>query len=61
MSNPRILERKFIRVVQRKGFFLTARGVVNTVQSNGHTLLISTSKNESNIQITRGKIRKAIR
>lgn len=56
----RTLERKFLRSVQKRGFFTTASGCVNTVELSGQILLVSTSKKESNLRISREKIRRAI-
>lgn len=61
MKEPRTLERKFIRNVIKRGYFITASGCTNVVQLNDQLLLITTSKRESAISISRNQIRKAIR
>lgn len=58
---PRNLERKFIRSVRNRGFFVTASGCKNSVTESGQMILISTSKSKESFKISRKQIRNAIR
>ncbi|MEQ2529153.1 hypothetical protein WMO40_20990 [Bacillaceae bacterium CLA-AA-H227] len=61
IKEPRTLERRFIRSVLKKGFFITASGCKNIVTENGQIILISTSKSTDSLRISKNQIRSAIR
>ncbi len=50
-----------MRLIEKRGFFLTANGQLNTVQLEKRMLIITTSKKEAGIKISRDQIRKGIR
>lgn len=61
MKNPRIIERKFIRAVQKKGYFYTASGCINRIEINGLSICIKTTSQGEPFAIARKQVRKAIR
>ncbi|EAR66227.1 hypothetical protein B14911_10847 [Bacillus sp. NRRL B-14911] len=61
VNEPRSLERKLIRHIQKKGFLITANGSLNMAVLMPGKIVISTSKNEDKILVTRKQIRRALR